>query len=148
MVHGDLLYVVNQMAEDSGKSLVTIAEEIGKPYSTLKRELNEFDDGAKLGAATLLPLMRACGNSVKPLEYLASRMGHRLVKMSDCESDKPTLAEELLDDLPVLADFHCAMREGKSPEAVSRLLQAAIRDLEQDYNKYYQEFKARPTRKR
>lgn len=74
-----MLDAVNLMVEESGKPIKAIAEEIGKPYSTLKRELNEFDEGAKLGAELLLPLMLACSGD-QPLQYLADRRGYNLIR--------------------------------------------------------------------
>ncbi len=56
-----------QRAED-------VAAAIGKPYSTLMRELNPFDSGAKLGAETLLAIVRVTGNTA-PLEFLAREAG-------------------------------------------------------------------------
>ena len=140
-MHGDILDVINGMVDESGKKLAQIAEEIGKPYPTLKRELNEFDDGAKLGVMTLLPLMRSC-NSVAPIQYLASRMGQRLTDMAEVCPDKPSLPEEMLDDLPSLTAYHQAMREGKPLEVVNALMQAAIGDMEQDFVAYRAEREA------
>lgn len=51
-----------------------VATAIGKPYSTLMRELNPFDTGAKLGAETLLAIVKATGNT-EPLEFLARETG-------------------------------------------------------------------------
>lgn len=78
-MHDDIIQAVVQMVEESGKPIKTIAEEIGKQYSTLKRELNEFDEGAKLGVELLYPLMVACDGD-QPLEYLADRRGYSLKK--------------------------------------------------------------------
>lgn len=55
-----------------------IAKQIGKPYSTLLREVNPYDEGAKLGAETLLQILKITGN-VAPLEYLANELGLELV---------------------------------------------------------------------
>lgn len=49
----------------------------GKPYSTLLREVNPYDTGAKLGAETLMHIMKTTGN-VTPLEKMALEMGYRL----------------------------------------------------------------------
>lgn len=146
-MHGDILEFVNDMIDRSGKSLRQIAEEIGKPYGTLKRELNEFDDGAKFGAMTLLPVARCCpGGLCELTQYFAARSGQRLVDMTEACPDKPTLPEEMLDDLPHLAALHEAVRQGKPLEAVHELLQAAIRDLEQDFVAYRAELTKRPAK--
>ena len=56
-----------------------LAASLKKPYSTLMRELNPYDTGAKLGAETLLQIMEETG-IVAPLEYMAARLGYHLVK--------------------------------------------------------------------
>ena len=55
-----------------------LAKAIGKPYSTLLREVNPYDTGAKLGAETLLQIMMQIGDT-KPLEYMAGKLGYSLV---------------------------------------------------------------------
>ena len=54
------------------------AKSIGKPYSTLLREVNPYDTGAKLGAETLLQIMTQTGD-LKPLEFMASSLGYEPV---------------------------------------------------------------------
>lgn len=66
------LDAVNQMIEESGRPIKWIAEKVGKPYGTLKRELNEYDDGAKLGIELVVPLMDAC-DSDRLAEYIADK---------------------------------------------------------------------------
>lgn len=56
-----------------------IAERAGKKYSTLLRELNPYDEGAKLGPDTLLAVMEITGD-ITPLEYMAKRLGLTVVK--------------------------------------------------------------------
>ena len=41
------------------------------------REVNPFDDGAKLGAETLVDIMRVTGN-IQPLEHIAEQFGYEL----------------------------------------------------------------------
>lgn len=60
-----------------------IAERIGKPYPTMMRELNPFDQSAKLGVETLLEIMRVTRN-VDALEYMARELGY---KVTPCESE-------------------------------------------------------------
>lgn len=55
-----------------------IAKAVGKPYSTLMREINPYDNGAKLGAETLLEIMRHTGNH-QPLEYMAEQLGLKVI---------------------------------------------------------------------
>ena len=65
--YNTLSEVVSDMIENGNKPIKAIAADIGKPYSTLKRELNVDDDMAKLGADALLGIMASCG-SIAPLE--------------------------------------------------------------------------------
>ncbi|MBI9110521.1 phage regulatory CII family protein [Maridesulfovibrio ferrireducens] len=52
-----------------------VAQKIGKPYSTLLREINPFDQNAKLGAGTLLDILKAT-NEVRLLEHMAKSIGY------------------------------------------------------------------------
>ncbi|SDL11863.1 hypothetical protein SAMN05660337_2147 [Maridesulfovibrio ferrireducens] len=52
-----------------------VAQKIGKPYSTLLREINPFDQNAKLGAGTLLDILKAT-NEVRLLEHMAKCIGY------------------------------------------------------------------------
>ncbi len=54
-----------------------VAQQIGKPYPTMMRELNPHDHSAKLGADTLLEIMRVT-RDVAALEYMAHEMGYQL----------------------------------------------------------------------
>jgi len=56
-----------------------IARGLGKPYSTLLRECNPYDKGAKFGAKTLLDLMIFTGN-IEPLRFMANILGYEVVK--------------------------------------------------------------------
>lgn len=70
--------VVQEMLMNSNQPLKAIAFQVSKPYSTLLRELNPYDKGAKLGVETLLDLMRVTQN-YQPLHYMAQEMGFTLV---------------------------------------------------------------------
>lgn len=135
-MHDDIVAAVDAMVEESAKTRKQIADEIGKPYTTLMRELNQADELAKLGARDLVPLMNACGG-LHPLEHLASRMGCRLVMLAEACPDKADLRDEILDDHPPLLGFHQAVRGGRvSTTEAHRLMQKAIRELEETYQSY------------
>jgi len=94
--------VINDMVEESGRKKSEIAADMGKPLSTLSREISPYDEGAKLGVADLLPLMNACG-SVAPLEWLAAARGLRLVPIDgnqegECVVEGIVLAHEAVAD--------------------------------------------------
>ena len=72
-----LLAVLQDTVFLSGCSAGEIAKGIGKPYSTLMRECNPYDKGAKLGAMTLFEIMSFTKN-VEPLREMAHLMGYEL----------------------------------------------------------------------
>lgn len=73
----ELSNLIHNMVLDNPMPAKDLARSIGKPYSTLLREVNPYDGGAKLGADTLLNIMAHTRN-VKPLEYMVNKMGFRL----------------------------------------------------------------------
>ena len=54
-----------------------IASAIGKPYSTLLRETNPLDPGAKLGVETFMDIIETMGDST-PLNVMVRELGYRL----------------------------------------------------------------------
>ncbi|ABB37818.1 hypothetical protein Dde_1017 [Oleidesulfovibrio alaskensis G20] len=75
----DLTKIVHGVVLGSPKPAKALAQEVGKPYSTLLREINPYDGGAKLGADTLLEIMRQT-NNIEPLRYMAEQLGYSLEK--------------------------------------------------------------------
>lgn len=73
----ELVQILHELVLENRIPAKALAKEIGKPYSTLLREINPYDSGAKLGVETFLQLMK-CTNSVAPLEYMAEQMGYTL----------------------------------------------------------------------
>lgn len=55
-----------------------LARKVGKPYSTLLREINPYDQGAKLGVETFVQLMKFTGD-IAPVHYIARELGLELV---------------------------------------------------------------------
>lgn len=130
----DIYETIEDMIDRSGKSRREIAEDTGKEYSTLRRELNPFDQNAKLGVEMLIPLMRSTGR-IDALHFLAERMGYRLERINALPN-KTTVPEELLDTYQSIAAYHQAI-QGKAPLVeVGRLLEAATCELEQDFVAY------------
>ena len=54
-----------------------IAKAVGKPYSSLMRQLNPADTGAKLGVNTFISILEATGTT-RPLEEIAAHFGMTL----------------------------------------------------------------------
>ena len=74
-----LLSVFQEALFQSGYTANEIARGIRKPYSTLMRECNPYDKGAKLGAITLFEIMSFTRN-VEPLREMAHLMGYELTQ--------------------------------------------------------------------
>ena len=55
-----------------------VAATIGKPYSTLMREINPYDKGAKLGVETFMAIIETTGDPT-PLKLMAYELGYRLI---------------------------------------------------------------------
>lgn len=130
----DVYEIIEDMVDRSGKNRREIAEDTGKEYSTLRRELNPFDQNAKLGVEMLIPLMRSTGRA-DVLHYLAERMGYRLERVKS-EPDRPTVPEELLDTYQSITAYHQAIQAKAPLTEVNRLLEAATCELEQDFVAY------------
>ena len=75
---GDIIKLAQRAVLEGGHAARDVAQAIGKPYSTLLRELNPFDGQAKLGAKTLLEIMRVT-RDVSPLQAMAEALGFELV---------------------------------------------------------------------
>lgn len=74
----ELTRIVHTSILESPIPAKVIAKKIGKPYSTLLREVNPYDEGAKLGVETLLQILKITGDTA-PLEYMAAELGMELV---------------------------------------------------------------------
>lgn len=127
--------VIRTMLEEAQKTAKDVAQEIGKPYSTLMRELNEQDPSAKLGVEFLLPLMQAC-QSILPLRFLAARMGCRVATLPGPDLDHHSLSEELLATYPALAAYHQAIMEEQPLEQVAELRERVIEQAQADFVAY------------
>ncbi len=76
----NLISTVHELVLESGLGAKNIAAAVGKPYSTLLREVNPYDEGAKLGAETLVDIMKVTGN-ILPLEHIAEELGYELKRV-------------------------------------------------------------------
>ena len=74
----ELIESVHALVIDGDIPAKTIASAIGKPYSTLLRECNPYDKGAKLSAETFMAILKATGNP-QPLEVMARELGYKLI---------------------------------------------------------------------
>ena len=77
MRNEDLITSVHDLILESKLGAKKIAAAVGKPYSTLLREVNPYDEGAKLGAETFVEIMKVTGD-VGPLRDIAREFGYEL----------------------------------------------------------------------
>ena len=126
---------VGRMLEESGKPIKAVSADIGKPYSTLCRELDPSDDGAKLGIETLYPLMvAACGPEPDepplPLQWLAARLGFRCVPVSRHQAEAEP-SPDAVQAMRVIVDFIQLCENGKaSIEEITAAYDAAVYEVE------------------
>ena len=127
------LELIQDMVLNNKRPAKVIAENCRRPYKTMMRELNPYDEGAKLGADMVLPLMEQCGD-ISPIRYLAIRMNYRLIPMNGVEPDKLTMAEELCDDIQAVARCQRALLdvEATALEQAEELTAQAIQELEEN----------------
>jgi hypothetical protein len=90
---GDITKLTQRIVLEGNKQAKDIAAAIGKPYSTLLRELNPFDGQAKLGVETLVEIMRVTQN-VEPLKLMAEALGYELVGVCAPRRKTPRVAAE------------------------------------------------------
>ena len=128
----DFKVLMHEIVMGSGAKVPAkvVAEELTKPYFTLARELNPDDDGAKLDAAHVLPIMLVTGDD-RPLQFLAAHMGKRVSDM-DRQPDGLDMAEECLQAYPAVTAYIETARDGmKSLQDVGEALELAIKELEE-----------------
>lgn len=88
----------------SGLAVRDIADYVGKPYPTLISELSR-QEGHKLGADLLLPLMDAC-ESDAPVVFLARERGGVFVRLpGDQSSPLAVLTTAALDSVREFGEF-------------------------------------------
>lgn len=77
-MRGELSKIIHSVILDSPIPAKALAKQLGKPYSTLLREVNPYDEGAKLGVETFFDILRLTGD-ISPVEYIANELGLELV---------------------------------------------------------------------
>ena len=132
------------MVTHSAKPFKEIAADIGCPYNKLWKQLNVEEEGYRLPAASILPLIRACakpGEVPAPLLWLNARCGYRAVPMH-VEPNHNDVREEILDDLSCCQTFWQAVREKKlAPHKLLELMHAALNELQETMVQYAREVK-------
>ena len=77
-MHEQLIKEIQKMVRDGEVPAKSVAEAVGKPYSTLMREINPYDKGAKLGVETFMAIIETTGDPT-PLKLMAYELGYRLI---------------------------------------------------------------------
>jgi len=138
--------VVSRMVDASGRPLKAIAGDVGMSYTSLYRQLDPNDDGAKIGVDALLPLIRACMGSAPyavapgPVLWLNSKTGYKAVSLEVTPSHDD-VRDEVMDDLNRCNEFWQAVHEGKlPPEKVLPLHHAAQKELDETMESYRREW--------
>ena len=108
----ELSSLIHNLVLDNPVPAKDLAKAIGKPYSTLLREVNPYDAGAKLGAETLLQIMMQTGDA-KPLEYMAGKLGYKLVAS---RGDVPQVTPGAFQSSGALPSVSPAFEEKSSAE--------------------------------
>lgn len=126
-----LMHVIHSMILSSNRSVTELAELAGVADSTLYNAANPADERHRFDVRWLLPLMRACG-STAPLDHLEARLGRRAVVV-DVVPDKGLL-EELLDDIPALADYHTLLQDAAAQlDDVNAARDALHREIDENF---------------
>ena len=68
-MHEQLIKEIQKMVRDGEVPAKSVAEAVGKPYSTLMREINPYDKGA---------IIETTGDPT-PLKLMAYELGYRLI---------------------------------------------------------------------
>lgn len=71
--------LIDNILKKSSVDNKKIAAKLNIPYSTLMRECNPWDTGAKLDVVTAFKVMDACGD-FSPLKELASEYGLQIIE--------------------------------------------------------------------
>ena len=64
-MHEQLIKEIQKMVRDGEVPAKSVAEAVGKPYSTLMREINPYDKGAKLGVETFMAIIETTGPRIE-----------------------------------------------------------------------------------
>lgn len=83
----ELSLLIQSVVHKDPTRLRQLARKAGKRCSTLLREADPHNKRAKMGIETLLAVMEA-SHDVRPLAYMARKMGLDLVKLYEKEDSK------------------------------------------------------------
>ncbi len=138
-----LARLVYAMPENSGLHVSELAQRLGRPSSTLGRELNPDDEGAKLGLAHFVQLTAETGD-FGPLDYIESFLGRVafalprvvgtaevLIRLGAASKEFGDVVQQIADDLAdgSLDQHERALKEiSEVAQALAALRAAVLED--------------------
>jgi len=134
LLRPDIIAALQTAAQRKG--VKDVAAEMDMAPSSLYAACNPYGDRSvsKMGLELALAIMRYTGDKT-PLALMAGELGCSLVDRR--EPDKPTTAEEGLQDVSALSRLEMAVQENASFSEVHRLAMEAHSEIEQTLLLYF-----------
>ena len=98
--------IIHEVALDNNPK--GLAEEMGKPYSTFMREINPYDDGAKVGAESLIPFTRATGDFAA-IDFIETALGRVAFVIPKPAPGHEAIHQQLSKSLTEFGEFVAAV---------------------------------------
>jgi hypothetical protein len=117
------------------KGIKDVAAEMDMAPSSLYSCLNPYGDrsSSKCGLELAIALMKYTGDK-SALAIMAGELGCSVIERK--EPDKPTVAEESVQDFAAVSALAQAMQEKRSAAVIHRLAMEAHSELEQTVSRY------------
>lgn len=129
----EFLTAIKEMVLSDPKSIAVFADALGIAESYLYQKLDPNYPAAKLTAREAFILVVNC-EGLQPLHLLCAKKGMLLGSVDCAHPDKPTLAEELLDNASAYARYQAVMMAPDSSEQDAiRARQELDRELNEDH---------------
>ena len=122
------------------KGIKDVAAEMDMSPSSLYTACNPYGDRSvsKMGIELAIAIMRYTGDK-SALAIMAGELGCSVIERR--EPDKPTVAEESVQDFAAVSALAQAMQEHRSAGVIHRLAMDAHSELEQTVSRYLDEGK-------
>ena len=120
------------------KGMKDVAAEMDMAPSSLYSCLNPYGDrsSSKCGLELAIAIMRYTGDK-SALAIMAGELGCSIVERR--EPDKPTIAEEAMQDHAAVTELYKAMAQNRGAAVVHRLAMDAHSELEQTVSRYLED---------
>lgn len=129
----DVIAALQSAAQKKG--IKDVAAEMDMAPSSLYSALNPYGDrsSSKCGLELAIAIMRYTGDK-SALAIMAGELGCSVIERR--EPDKPTVAEESVQDFAAVSALAQAMQEKRSAAVIHRLAMEAHSELEQTVSRY------------